>query len=588
MTGARPSGGRRTPATRFSPRWAFAGLLAASSFLFSCTDRIAGSEIGNPTIALTGTAMYPNGQAAGGARVLLRKKDYLAEDKAAKILSSTSKVGLAKVSVSLANVFTDSSGHFRIDSVDAGDYRIEINDGQSQGLLLDCEVKVRKHGPKDTALASGSLNTNGTVHGVVKWDVAPLSPYAAMVYGMERAALVDPTDGSFTMYDMPPGTYTFKVGCLGRGCLATDVENVTVTAGMDTTLDTISIASFDAEEYSAWTKSAKVELNTSASGVEMSDTLYGFPLLVRLNADNFDFSQADARGRDIRFTGFTGHHLHYDIERWDSVEKHAEIWVRVDTLFGANSAQALTMYWGNPTASYYTGETQVFGSQHGYRGVWHLAEEASSTRNGFRDVSGLENHGTGQGLSPVSSHIAVAGQGLNFDGNTAMTVDADSSLHVKDSLTLELWVNVSALGQFKRIVSKAHVTAAPPWTEYDVEIDGTASRLAFSVAIGGTLSSAISTTKPVPGTWYHVVGTYDGAKLRIYVNGKEETATSKTGVITDYGRGLTFGKYEFDDASNFRGKIDEVRVSARARSASWIMLSYENQREGSAFPAIKR
>jgi hypothetical protein len=590
MTELRPSGGRRTPAIRFTPRWALGGLLAAAAALFSCTDNgpttLTGSEIGNPTIALTGVASYSDGRPAGGARVLLRKQTYLAEDKAARVLSSTARLGLSKISVSLANVFTDSSGHFRIDSVDDGDYRIEINDGQNQGRLIDCTVKAKK-GVKDTVLPASSLNENGIVHGVVKWDTAPLSPYLALLYGMERVALVDPANGRFTMEDLPPGTYTFKVGCLGRGCLSQDVENVVVEAGKETTIDTVSLASFEAEDYTTWTRSADVDVNTSASGASVEDTLFNFPLLVRLDAGNFDFSQADGRGRDIRFASFTGRHLHYDIERWDAVEKRAEIWVSVDTLYGDNSAQALKMHWGNPTASFYTGGTRVFGAQEGYRGVWHLAEEGSSTPNGFRDASGNENHGTGQGISPVSTHAGVTGQALNFDGTTSLKVEADSSLHSKDSLTLEFWVNFAGKGPFKRIVSKAHVTGTAPWTEYDLELNDAGNKLAFSVALGGTLYSVKSTTNPVVGEWYHVAGTYDGSDLRIYVNGAEEAVTPKVGIITDYGRGLTFGKYEFDTASNFRGQIDEVRVSAKTRSAAWIKLSYQNQRNGSSFPVIK-
>ncbi|MCH8243656.1 MAG: hypothetical protein IH897_13740 [Planctomycetes bacterium] len=35
----------------------------------------------------------------------------------------------------------------------------------------------------------------------------------------------------------------------------------------------------------------------------------------------------------------------------------------------------------------------------------------------------------------------------------------------------------------------------------------------------------MSTTIPTPGTWYHVVGTWDGTTLRIYVNGVAERSS---------------------------------------------------------------
>jgi hypothetical protein len=545
---------------------------------------VAGSEIGNPTVAISGTALYPDGRPAGGASVMLRRQEFLAEDKGMRLLSSMSKPGLSKVSVSLANAFTDSRGHFRIDSVDAGDYRIEINDGQSQGVILDFPLHVESR--KDTVLTPDSLRAMGTVQGVVQWDAPPLSPFVALVYGMDRVAIVDQVTGKFTINQLPPGTYTFKVGCLGRDCLSKEVENVEIGAGEFKALDTITLSSFAAEDYKQWAKSARLAINTTPTGAGVAETIANFPLLVRLDGSNFDFSQADARGRDIRFAGATGRHLHFDIERWDAAGKKAEIWVQVDSVYGNDDSQAITMLWGNPAAAAYNGSTQVFGAQAGYRGVWHLAEQGSSTQNGFRDVSGYANHGTGAGIGPVATKEAAAGPGLSFDGNTSVEVKADSSLHAKDSLTLEIWVNAADIGtdrnRFRRIVSKAFAASGYPWTEYDIETDSTGTKLAFSVTLGGSLRTVISKTATDVGSWYHVVGTYDGSDLRIYVNGAEEAAQSRTGIITDYGRGLTFGKYEYDNVSNFRGKIDEVRISSRVRGAAWVKLSYENQKTGSS------
>lgn len=594
MMGTCPSGGRRTSAKRNRPFSAAPGLLACCAFLFSCTEkaptRLGGSEIGNPTVAVTGTALYPDGSAAGGASVLLRRKDFLAEDRGTRLLSSMSRPGLPKVSVSLANVFTDSQGRFRIDSVDAGEYRIEINDGQSQGLILDFPVTVESR--KDTVLAADSLRATSSVQGVVQWDAPPLSPFVALVYGMDRVAIVDQVTGKFAIDQLPPGAYTFKVGCLGRGCLSKDVENIQVKSGETTMLDTVYLSSFAAEDYSRWTRSAQVTVNTSPSGVEIPENITGFPLLVRLDSSNFDFTQAEARGRDIRFAGATGRHLHFDIERWDALERKAEIWVQVDTVYADSAEQALTMLWGNPAAAYYTGSTQVFGRQAGYRGVWHFAEEGSSTPNGFRDASGLANHGTGVAIGPVATRDGTAGRGLAFDGNNSVEVKADSTLHAKDSLTLEVWINCSESGieknRFRRIVSKAFAASGYPWTEYDIETDSTGTKVNFSITLAGTLRTVISASKTVPGSWYHVVGTYDGANMRIFVNGVEESAEARTGVIPDYGRGLTFGRYDYDNVSNFRGLIDEVRISGRARPAGWIKLSYENQKPGSTVVKVGR
>ena len=115
-----------------STRAGFWGRLLLSAMLptvFSCSqhDKVAGSEIGNPTtVALSGTALYPDGRPAGGAKVTLRRTDYLAEDAGNSLLPTSSrtalskKTGLAKAGIVRTGAWTDNQGHFTVDSVDQG------------------------------------------------------------------------------------------------------------------------------------------------------------------------------------------------------------------------------------------------------------------------------------------------------------------------------------------------------------------------------------------------------------------------------------------------------------------------------------
>ena len=49
----------------------------------------------------------------------------------------------------------------------------------------------------------------------------------------------------------------------------------------------------------------------------------GYPVLVALGADNFDFAQAQPQGQDVRFATPDGKLLPYAIERWDAAAKKA-------------------------------------------------------------------------------------------------------------------------------------------------------------------------------------------------------------------------------------------------------------------------
>gem|GEM_PF-2614883 len=340
-----------------------------------------------------------------------------------------------------------------------------------------------------------------------------------------------------------------------------------------------------AADFSVWDYSCRLKLNTSSTGAGISGPVANFPVLVRLSSTNFDFAQTKDDGSDLRFSKdeLTSHatELSYQIERWDKTGKMAEIWVKVPSIAGNNSSQAIKMYWGNPAAATYYPAEPVFSSTNGYAGVWHLGENPGSANGGFKDVTPDGNNGTG--VNGTSSVAAISGNGVNFNGGQSITIPdlvsgMPSTLHQAGSLTIDVWVNATAQGQYKRIIDKPFSNATAPWDEFDIQSGTASNTYAFVLGIGTAQTSVTSTSATSIGQWYHVVGTYDQSSMKIYVNGVLEASKAQTGVIADYMQGLTFGKYGMDNVSNFNGKIDEVRISSEARSADWIKLSYMNQR----------
>jgi hypothetical protein len=67
-------------------------------------------------------------------------------------------------------------------------------------------------------------------------------------------------------------------------------------------------------------------------------------------------------------------------------------------------------------------------------------------------------------------------------------------------------------------------------------------------------------------TWSHVAATYDGAQMRLYVNGDEVANRAQTGAISTSTDNLIIGA---NSSSGFHwlGRIDEVRIYRRALSA---------------------
>jgi hypothetical protein len=90
---------------------------------------------------------------------------------------------------------------------------------------------------------------------------------------------------------------------------------------------------------------------------------------------------------------------------------------------------------------------------------------------------------------------------------------------------------------------------------------------------GGTLDGTIqltSGTRPVPvDRWSDVALTYDGATLRLYVNGRQVSTRATTGTIQTPPNPLWIGGNR-PYGEHFRGLIDEVRVYDRALTENEI------------------
>ena len=120
----------------------------------------------------------------------------------------------------------------------------------------------------------------------------------------------------------------------------------------------------------------KISFNTTAqnNGAGISTNVENFPLLVRLDTSNFDFTLVNKFGQNIYFQQPNGSFLPFEIEQWDSARGVASIWVRLDTVFGNSNSQFITLAWGDLGASQHSLGSDVFKASNGFAGVWHFSE----------------------------------------------------------------------------------------------------------------------------------------------------------------------------------------------------------------------
>ncbi|GLJ69949.1 hypothetical protein J2S40_001330 [Nocardioides luteus] len=159
----------------------------------------------------------------------------------------------------------------------------------------------------------------------------------------------------------------------------------------------------------------------------------------------------------------------------------------------------------------------------------------------------------------------VDGSALSFDG--AGQADTGQSLVKTDgSYSVSAWVKLDeAGGAFQTAVSQDTGRDSAFFLQYS----GADQR--WSMSFSGV--RALSTEKPEPGRWYHLVGVRDAAtgSLTLYVDGQKQgeqkvcTAPETTG-STVIGRGQFGGNL----VDYLRGDVDEVRIFDRALSAEEV------------------
>jgi hypothetical protein len=220
------------------------------------------------------------------------------------------------------------------------------------------------------------------------------------------------------------------------------------------------------------------------------------------------------------------------------------------------------------------------------RGSWNI--------NSGGTGGGLVSHWRGEGNSVDSvgtNHGTVIGavgygagavqQGFVFGSSSNARVRIGSGATMSSVRTISAWVKFNAFSSRPLPV----VTVGGP--------DGGADFLAISgvgAQCGGQyrfsfdnsgLPTLCGATTLMPGVWYHVAHTFDGATSRLYVNGVlDASAPSRTYTpllgTMDIGGNTTTGAGAWLIAPQFSGVIDEVRYHNVALTTAEIVSLYAN------------
>ena len=221
----------------------------------------------------------------------------------------------------------------------------------------------------------------------------------------------------------------------------------------------------------------------------------------------------------------------------------------------------------------------------GLAGQWHL-DSFSGSGDNYETPDSSGNGLVGSVSSTPSLVPGRFGQGFDFAGSAPRvrfptSTPGFAGLQPAGAITVAAWVRHTGFpGYLQYVVSKgAQACSASSWAMYTGY--GAANRgLQFYIWPSGSPFVALSPQagdEIWDGAWHAVAGTYDGAAVRFYVDGREVgSGTAASGTI-DYGVATSsqearIGDYPINGCGTgpFTGQADEVRVYGRALSAAEI------------------
>jgi hypothetical protein len=530
------------------------------------------------TILLNISCVQHVTQGGGGSEVEVTGYVFISIDKPA----SLTQVKLIPQNYNA--ITSDSTNNLRIDTSDVtgqysfknvipGIYNVQAVQLTERTRLLITGIDV---GDVNTVVPTDTLHSPGHLKLLLPYSTTRKG-YAA-IPGTDISTTIAIGSSEIILDSVPEGVIPAIIYKINEDTETVKIQNVQVFSSKTTTIADTS-----------WQQKQRIVLNTSANGASISGTVYGFPILVRLTEANFDFSKTQNGGKEIRFTSSDGIPLHHEIERWDSVGKYTEIWVKVDTIFGNNSTQSILMFWGSPNAEDISSSQGVFDTIAGFEGVWHLNE---SGNNEIFDATANHFNGTTHYMSGTTPTNGVIGNARLFDGDSGYismpnTANGKLNFSENDTFTLSAWVYVDTFDNVYRTI------ATKGYQQYFLQLSYFPSGKPlwqFSTYYqqdNWHMSDYTATAR----TWVLLTCVKQGSSQYLFCNSElvdnttaiypHPEAEINRDTINDFsiGRFMKEATYPANFGyCYFKGMIDEVRVSSIAISADWIKLSYMNQR----------
>jgi biopolymer transport protein ExbB len=314
-----------------------------------------------------------------------------------------------------------------------------------------------------------------------------------------------------------------------------------------------------------WTLRRKITIDSTASGVQISDPIGTAVLLIRLHDGNFQFASAKEDGGEIRFVAEDDKTLlPFHIEKFDSLLDEAFVWVKVPDL-QPNTKTSFWLYYGNSSPKAVKADDAKGTYDADTTLVYHFAEHGRPPVDSTKSAINAQD----AGIPDDGSYI---GPGLRLDGQKGVTIPGAPAVNWPDGgrFTWSAWIKFTANQPDATIFSRRDGANG-----FRIGVDNGVPFVEITGA-SGILKSPSGA--PIPAnTWHQLSIAADGSKITLYLDGDQYAVLNAR--IPQLNSPLTIGRDPSGSPGSvgMAGGIDELEISKVARPPGLIKFTAVSQ-----------
>jgi biopolymer transport protein ExbB len=303
-----------------------------------------------------------------------------------------------------------------------------------------------------------------------------------------------------------------------------------------------------------WGSRKTLTLDAGATGADIQATLSDVPVLVRLHTGNFGyFTELAENGKDLRFALDDKTPLKHAIEKVDALSEIGLVWIKVPTVRGAVSTDAISMYYGNQNAVEASDAKGIYDVNQSL--VFHFNEGETLPQ----DATAYGNHAsTSKAVIQPAGWIGAAADfqngGISINANPSLAITTD------EGLTFSTWAKIPQAQNATLFQSKD--------SALNVEL-----QIVGGALVGRYQNISTPAVNFTPNQWQHIALVVRQNALELYVDGQKMANAPIT--LSAFTPSLFIGGSENGQA--FTGSLDEVQFAKQARSADWIKFASRSQ-----------